>query len=65
MLKHQENAYSIAQLLEGHSRAKQVYFPGLKRHPNNAVAQSQMRGQVGMVTFRLEGGKSAVDKFLS
>jgi cystathionine beta-lyase/cystathionine gamma-synthase len=65
MLKHQENAYSIAHLVEGHPRVKQVYFPGLKRHPNHSVAHKQMRGQAGMVTFRLEGGKSAVDRFLS
>jgi cystathionine beta-lyase/cystathionine gamma-synthase len=65
MLKHQENAYSVAHFLEEHSRIKQVYFPGLKRHPNYNVAQRQMKGQAGMVAFRLEGRKSAVERFLS
>ncbi len=57
-----ENAMSIASFLEKESRINNVYYPGLKKHPNHAVARKQMTGGFGgMVSFEVKGD---VDKFL-
>lgn len=65
MLKHQSNAFKVAQFLKDHRRVGQVFFPGLPEHLNYEVAQKQMRGQSGMVSFKLRGGRAEVDRFFS
>jgi O-succinylhomoserine sulfhydrylase len=42
MEKHCANAQKVAELLEGHAKIEQVLFPGLKSHPDYALAQKQM-----------------------
>ncbi len=54
MQQHCENAHYIAQMLKNHSRVKKVFFPGDEDHPQFQLAQRQMRGPSGMISFILE-----------
>jgi cystathionine beta-synthase len=63
MRAHEQNARAIAKRLEGHPRVSRVFFPGLPSHPHHQLARRQMRGVPGMVSFRIDGGRPAVDAF--
>jgi cystathionine gamma-synthase len=54
--RHNENAQKIAEYLDGHEKVDKVFYPGLKEHPNHAVAKEQMTGFGGMMSFSLKGG---------
>ncbi len=54
-----KNAKKIARFLEGHPDIERVYYPGLKSHPDHALAKSQMRGFGGMLSFELKAGLDA------
>ena len=56
MDRHCENALELAKFLESHSRVKKVWYPGLKSHPQHAVAKKQMSAGSGMIAFWLKGG---------
>lgn len=64
MEKHAANALEVATFLESHKRVKDVYYPGLKSHPQHALAKKQMSGFSGMVSFNLQGSYKDVVKFL-
>ena len=64
MKAHQENAIRIAQFLDGHPKVEKVIYPGLKSHPQYELAQKQMSGYGGMITFVIKGGLEASRKFL-
>jgi cystathionine gamma-synthase len=51
MQRHNENGQSVAEFLEAHPRIEKVFYPGLESHPQHAIAQRQMRGFGGLVTF--------------
>lgn len=53
--RQNENALRVAQFLEQHAKVRRVHYPFLKSHPQYAVAQQQMSGGGGMVTFEVEG----------
>jgi methionine-gamma-lyase len=59
MDRSQENAIKIAEYLENHPKVKWVKYPGLKSHPQFELAQKQMKGPGGMISFELEGGLQA------
>ena len=59
MRAHAENALAVAHFLEDHPAIAQVYYPGLPAHPQHELAQRQMRGFGGMVSFTLKGGAAA------
>ena len=61
---HEENAGAIAVALHESSVVSKVYYPGLPWHPGHEIAASQQSGFGGMVSFELEGGVEAVEKFL-
>jgi len=63
MERHGSNAMTIARFLESHSAVEKVFYPGLKSHPQHALARRQMRGFGGMVSFELRGGVPAGDRF--
>lgn len=49
-----QNALTIAQLLQSDSRVGHVYYPGLPEHPHHALAKSQMPGGYGgMLSFEV------------
>lgn len=55
------NALAIATWLEQQPQISRVFYPGLKSHPDHELAQSQMCGFGGVVSFELESGISAID----
>ncbi|MDO9341129.1 MAG: PLP-dependent aspartate aminotransferase family protein [Bacteroidales bacterium] len=65
MEAHQKNAMVIAQYLEKHPKVERVVYPGLKSHPQHAIAKKQMLGFGGMITFFLKGDIKKSNKFLS
>lgn len=48
-----KNAMRLAKFLEHHEDVKNVYYPGLKSHPQHQLAKSQMKGFGGMLSFEL------------
>lgn len=62
---HEENAGAIANALHDSPAVSKVYYPGLPWHPGHEIAASQQSGFGGMVSFELEGGVDAVEKFLA
>ena len=65
MRKHSENAQRIAEFLQTHPRVEAVHYPGLPTHPQHDLAKRQMEGFGGMVSFQIQGGRPAVDAFVS
>lgn len=59
MDRSQENAMKVAEYLEKHPKVKWVKYPGLKSHPQYDLAQKQMSGPGGMISFELKGGLNA------
>lgn len=54
MQRHCENGEKIAHFLNNNPKVEKVFWPGLKTHPNHAIAQKQMRDFGGMVSFTLK-----------
>ena len=48
-----ENALQMAQFLDQHPLVTAVHYPGLKNHPDHILAQKQMNGFGGMLSFEL------------
>jgi cystathionine gamma-lyase len=56
MREHCESAMSIAQWLEKHPSISRVIYPGLKSHPQHALAKRQMDGFGGIISVEVKGG---------
>ena len=56
-----KNAKKVARWLEKHPLVANVYYPGLKSHPDYSLAKKQMNGYTGMLSFELVERLSAVD----
>jgi len=63
MERHQESALRIAAWLKRHPRVRKVHYPGLKSHPQHALARRQMSGFGGMISFDV-GSFAAARKLL-
>ena len=50
----------MATYLEENSHIERVYYPGLKSHPQHALAKSQMHGFGAMLSFELKAGMDAM-----
>lgn len=61
----QESAMKVAEFLESHPKIASVAYPGLKSHPQYALAQKQMRGTGTMISFELKGGLEAGRKLMN
>ncbi len=59
MDRHCANAERVVALLVAHPAVTHVHYPGLPDHPGHAVAEKQMRGYGGMVSFTVAGGEPA------
>lgn len=57
MQRHCENGEKVAKYLAEHPAVDNVYWPGFKTHPNHELANKQMRGFGGMISFSLKGNK--------
>jgi len=51
MRQHDDNGRRVAQFLFEHPRVKEVYYPGLKSHPQYELASRQMSGFGAMISF--------------
>jgi cystathionine gamma-lyase len=56
MDRHARNALAVARWLEARPEVERVFYPGLRSHPQHALARRQMSGFGGMVSFVLRGG---------
>lgn len=64
MKQHELNAMNVAKFLSDHPKVEKVVYPGLKSHPQFDLAQKQMKGFGGMITFYIKGGMNAARSFL-
>jgi len=64
MQAHQKNALTVASFLEDHPKIEKVIYPGLKSHPQHAIAKKQMHGFGGMMSVVLKGNLKSAKKFL-
>jgi cystathionine gamma-lyase len=62
--RHVQNATKLASFLSRHDQVARVIFPGLDSHPGHALAQKQMKGPGGMISFELRGGLEHSKAFL-
>jgi len=62
MRQHADNAMTVARFLAEHPRVEKVYYPGLPSHPDHKLAQRQMSGFGGMVSFQFKGTLADVDQ---
>jgi cystathionine beta-lyase/cystathionine gamma-synthase len=53
------NATAVARFLEKHPKVDRVHYPGLKSHPDHALAKTQMRDFGSMLAFDMKGGLAA------
>lgn len=63
--QHCANALALAEFLEGRKGIVKVLYPGLKSHPQHALAMKQMTAGSTMLSFELAGGKAAAFRFLN
>ena len=64
MRQHVQSARNLAEWLSSHPQVDRVLYPGLAKHPGHAIAEKQMKGPGGMISFDLTGGIPAATAFL-
>lgn len=70
MARHSESGMKIAEWLAKHPKVEKVVYPGLKNHPQHALAAKQMRQCnthpmfSGMITIFIKGGLAESRRFL-
>ena len=55
MQRYSENGRAVAEYLQNHPKVENVYWPGLKDHPNHDIAKRQMKDFGGMISFTIKG----------
>ena len=63
MKAHCANAQALAEWLQTHPAIEQAIYPGLKDHPQHALAARQMDGFGGIVSIRIKGGFEGAKRF--
>lgn len=61
---HLENAAAVVNCLVEHPAVSRVYYPGLPSHDGHALARAQQDGFGAMVSFELDGGVPAIERFV-
>ena len=56
MREHDRNARLVAAFLSEHPKVARVFYPGLPKNPQRDLAQRQMSGFGGMISFEVKGG---------
>ena len=64
MEAHEKNAKKLAAYLDEHPKVREVYYPGLKSHPQHKLALKQMEGFGGMLSFDIKGGLKEAENFV-
>ncbi|MGZ9247761.1 MAG: trans-sulfuration enzyme family protein [Gemmatirosa sp.] len=62
--RQNENALALAQWCEAHPAIARVHYPGLRSHPDHALATEVLDGYGGMMAIELAGGGPAADRFV-
>ncbi len=62
--RHCENALAIAKFLSEHLKVENVFYPGIKSHHGYEIAQKQLHGFGGMLSFEVKGGLEAGKKVM-
>jgi len=64
MKAHCESAMELAKWLEKHPAIERVIYPGLKSHPQHALAKRQMDGFGGIISVEIKGGLKKARRML-
>jgi cystathionine gamma-lyase len=64
MKAHCESALELAKWLEKHEAVERVIYPGLKSHPQHALAKRQMDGYGGIISIEIKGGLKKTKRML-
>jgi cystathionine gamma-synthase len=64
MEQHNRSGLEVARALEKHPKVGKVWYPGLKSHPDFAIARAQMRGFGSVISFLVKGDDRATRKFI-
>ncbi len=64
MEAHGKNALALAAWLEQQPAVARVHYPGLKSHPQHALALRQQSGFGGVLAFEVKGGREAAWKII-
>lgn len=54
MKQHQENALAVASFLENHPKIELLRYPGAKAFDQKELAQNQMTGLTGLMSFKIK-----------
>jgi O-succinylhomoserine sulfhydrylase len=65
MKQQSQNALALAQWLEKQAGVERVFHPGLKSHPQYALAKRQQKEGGAILSFILKGGKKAAFKLIN
>jgi O-acetylhomoserine (thiol)-lyase len=66
MPRHSENALKLAKWLEKQPQVSWVNYPGLRSHPDYALAKKYLpKGQGAILGFGIKGGREAGIKFIN
>ena len=57
--QHCRNAMVVAKWLEQHPKVTEIYYPGLKQHPNHELSKNQAKDFGGMLSFRVSTAEHA------
>ena len=64
MQAHCASALELAKWLETHPAIERVIYPGLKSHPQHALARRQMDGFGGIISVEIKGGLKKARRML-
>ena len=64
MRQHCASALELAGWLERHPKVERVIYPGLRSHPQHALAKRQMHGFGGIVAIEVKGGLKKARRML-
>jgi cystathionine gamma-lyase len=64
MKAHCASAIELAKWLEQHPSVARVIYPGLKSHPQHALARRQMDGFGGIISVEIKGGLKKATRVL-
>jgi methionine-gamma-lyase len=65
MREHAANAMAVANFLENHPKVEAVIYPGLKSHPQHALAAKQMNSFSGMLSFRVANNSEVAKRLMA
>lgn len=59
-----QTAFAVAEYLDAHPMIERVWYPGLESHPEHTIAERQMDGFGGVISFEVKGDLMTTAKFI-